>query len=394
MTLVDVGSPAVLFSTRDKKFVSGLSRTEIQNITNNYYVSGGGVVPWICSLYGSKYLAVGVGRMFRLIKTVSNSGKNIWLDDYGNLWMLSVTGWLSRWDAGYWKEYEETSQGYTWHVTNDYEGRFQAGDDMIYIKAGSSIKGYTWTERNKNPPHVQKEWESSVSGAIGDFQWNKADNRLVVPVWDRFFNEIKSSVLIDGDSGKIEKSRNLGFNSWAVAKDKEGRYWFLEADGKRIIVCDPDDLTPVDITINGTTYHGTFEVPFLSRPYDISENSKFDILVTDRCGHYAAFFSADDDYSNMIRVSLDVNSAWVAPMGENGFFFLTSTTEDNCVYESRTFYLMNPDSQRLLPVTMPTGRAIGGGDPGLGRWKTWGRSWKPKVSAIYDYLYTPPTEES
>ena len=377
MTLVDVGSPVVLFSTRDKKFVTGLSKKEVYN----YGVSVSGEAhPWIASLWGTEYLAVGIGRMFRLIKHWGTSGRHIWLDDYGNLWMLSVNGWLDRWDRGYWTECEYTSTGWTEHITTDDGGIFQTGDDMIYIKGENSIKGYTWTQRNAKTPHVEKKWETSVSGAFYDFQWCRKYNELVIPN-----NNEYTVTLIEGGEygGEVKATQDIGHWSGQVAIDKYGRYWFQEYHGNRITVCNPDDLSLANITINGKTYHGTFEVPFISYSMGISENSNFDIIMCDWSDKYAAFFSADDDYSHVIRVYLGEESYLAAPLGEDRSFFISLGAGFS------KYTLLNPINQVSTLGVIHDKPIPGQGDPGLARYKTWGRSWKPDVSAIYDYLFHP-----
>jgi len=382
MSMIEVGKPAVLFTTRDKKFISGLSTSEVQNIYNYTIqgVAGEGVFPWICTLWDSNYLVVGIGRMFRLIKYGWTSKRNIWLDDNGNMWFLSGEKDLITIAKENWKEYENSLCYVASGVTDDTGGRMHLGNDMLFIVGNKKIRGWSW---DRETGATEPEWDwTTLSGTPYDFQWREKYDELVCGNY-----EGNIVTLVDGSTGEIKATRDIGHASQQVAIDKYGRYWFQEYHGKKITVCEPEDLTLVDITINGETYNGTFSVPFISEARGIGENSEFDIIMTDYNGNYPAFFSAKDDYSNIMRVSLGSKTYKAAPLGDKNFWFLTYIDGYKC-------FVMNPINQALTEIALYSYRPYGQGDPGLGRYKTWGRSWKPDVSAIYDYLYTPLTEES
>jgi len=387
MSLIDVGSPAVLFSTRDKKFVSGLSKSEIYNYS---ITVSGEVHPWIASLQGTDYLAVGIGRIFRLVKVGfvfgGKAGSHVWLDDSGSLWVLSTTGYMYRIPKSRgWCEFESSQTSIWLDITSDTSGIFQEGNDMMYVKGENSIKGCHFSRETGRLGTLS--WETSVSGTFYDFQWCEKENELVIPNYDG-----NTVTLIEGgkNGGRVLATKDIGHKTGQVAIDKEGRYWFQEWEGNKITVCNPNDLSLASIEINGTTYEGTFEVPFISYSTGISENANFDIIMCDYGSNYVAFFSADDDYSHIIRIYLGENSYVAAPLGDkNSFFLSTLTGLPTGHYRCNLF---NPISQVLTPVNIDNHLISGMGDPGLARYKTWGRSWEPDVSAIYDYLFHPATE--
>jgi len=388
MTLVDVGSSVVLYSTRDKKFISGLTKKEVYNYS---ITVSGEVHPWIASLWGTKYIAVGIGRMFRLIKLSCTIGRHIWLDNRGRIWGYSPEKSIFCLYPEKWKEYEECD---CWCPlsdedatnTTDEEGIFLFGNNMVYIKVGNAIKAYRGLLDWKGQWQDGPKWETSINGTFYDFQFNLKYWELVIPNYDG--NTVS---LIEGgvNGGRVKATKDIGFKSGAVAIDKYGRYWFQEWEGNRITVRNPEDLSPVEITINGETHSdGTFEVPFISYATGIGENANFDIIMCDYGSNYSAFFSAENDYENIIRISLGAKCYMATPLGEKSSFFL-ATTKDK--YQCSLF---NPVSQVLTSVIIHGHNLSGQGDPGLARYKTWGRSWRPDTSVIYDYLYRPVTEES
>jgi len=375
MTLVDVGSPVVLFSTRDKKFVSGLSKQEIYNYS---VATSGEAHPWIASLWGTEYLAVGIGRMFRLIKIGDEKvGSHIWLDEGGNITAMTIHGGVLQISPHRWEEYSNSSYQLTPGL-GEARGIFQLGNDKIFIKRENSIVAYDWD--SETGAIGGKKWETSVNDAFYDFQWCRKYNELVIPN----YNEYTVTLIKGGEhGGEVKATQDIGHWSGQVAIDKYGRYWFQEYHGNRITVCNPDDLSLANITINGKTYHGTFEVPFISYSMGISENSNFDIIMCDWSREYAAFFSADDDYSHIIRVYLGEESYLAAPLGEDRSFFISLGADFS------KYTLLNPVNQVSTSGAVHDNPIPGQGDPGLARYKTWGRSWKPHVSAIYDYLFNP-----
>jgi len=378
MTLVDVGSPVVLFSTRDKKFVSGLSKTEINRIVS---VTGGGLLPWICNVKTQSWVAIGIGQMLRYVAFYGSAGSHVWLDASGALVLMTTQGDLVRIPSEYWKE-SEYSSTYLTPGLGDGSGIFQLGDDKIYIKRATSIAAWNWD--SETGVIGAKLWETSISGSCLDFQWCKDYNELVVP------NSQGDKVqLIDGSTGKIKQIRDIGHKSMQVARDKYGRYWFQEhfhasTTSHKITVCEPDTLEFAYITINGTTYHGTFPLPYTLSAGGISENGKGDIIVTDLSRSHITFFSVDDDYSHPILMYLGGRSHSAAPLGENDFWLVEGRLDQDICY------LVNPYQPPMCnPITEGDYIISAMGDPGLARWKTWGRSWKPDVSAIYDYLFHP-----
>ncbi len=345
-----------------------------------------GFQPWIVSSWEWNIIALGVGRYISYAWSPKDTGRNIYLDWDGNIWLpelnsnhitiLHLNG-RTPYDCD-----EPFHPPYTrLNVSYIDAGRACLGlreGDYVYVlttKAnGSTFSQAIWKVPVPPANSTDRELIATFSHMAHpyDIVWDGHNEVFIVPSYESFgdYGYIIYTVDVNGDWQDIH---NTSKPLQQVARAKDGYYWVNCRGENKIMIIDPE-LDNVSWT-DGS--------PIVSAEIrGIGENIHGDIVATHRGGDHILFFLADEDYKNKRLLWVGHVTYKAAPAGEG--VILTSLNEHRItlVYpQYGTFQDFRLESTGTSMV-----KPYGQGDVGLLRWKIWNWNWSPDTSAVYKWV--------
>jgi len=332
------------------------------NIANSFPY---GSYPWVATVnsvpasgHDTGFVIVGFGRLWKYVTLPASFdwGETVWLDDKGNIWASPHHGKIA------------IIPWFIWGRNNDFlvrnvscDGYFVLGNDKVFTRNGKTLHAY-------DKESFESIWDIELDCTPREVYWKESVNGLVTPSEDGH-----CVMLIDGDTGEIKASQDLGGPVYDVTVDKWDNYRVLQDDYIKI-------LYETDLKDLG------YEIRICNGGKSIAANSRRDLAIETGINH-PLIYLAQFDYERRIGDTFKSSESYLTAIGDQGAYLVNPLSTLNFkIYETRTdsYYLDYEVNTSFIYRKFIINTK---GDAGLVQHLIWGRNWKPAVESILIFLF-------